>query len=91
MYTRTATTATAGRRRARPEWMTSHLREHGFQTAMIGMAHYGWPKIQAEFDFIRLCDRIDVLPDNPLKNDFFRMLVEKGVYDKSDDQWRGLG
>ena len=75
----------------RPQWMTSYLRAAGYQTAMIGKAHYGWPKIKHEFDFIRLCDRIDCPPDNPLKNDFFRMLVEKGVYDKSDEQRRGLG
>ena len=31
---------------------------------------------------VRLTDRIDCPPDNPLKNDFFRMLLEKGVLDR---------
>jgi arylsulfatase A-like enzyme len=75
----------------RPVWMTSYLRQHGYQNAMIGKAHYGWPRIAAEFDYIRLCDRIDCPPDNPLKNDFFRMLVEKGAIGKSDESRRGLG
>jgi len=52
---------------------------------MIGEAHSGYPRIVEEFDFIRLCDRIDTLPDNPLKNDFFRMLVEKGRENDSDE------
>ena len=69
----------------RPLWMTSYLRQHGYQTAMIGKAHYGWPKIAQEFDYFRLCDRIDLPPDDPLKNDFYRMLVENGLQDSSDE------
>jgi arylsulfatase len=69
----------------KPIWMTSHLRQHGYQTAMIGKAHYGFPKIRKEFDFYRLCDRIDLPPDNPLQNDYFRMLVEKGREEDGDD------
>jgi arylsulfatase A-like enzyme len=52
---------------------------------MIGKAHYGYPKIVQEFDYFRLCDRIDLPPDDPLKNDFYRMLVEHGLQDKSDE------
>jgi arylsulfatase A-like enzyme len=77
--------ANSGPHPGRPVWMTSHLRRHGYQTAMIGKAHYGYPKIVEEFDFIRLCDRIDTPPDNPLKNDFFRMLVEHGKQGESDE------
>ena len=81
----------SGPQPTRPLWLTSYLRRQGYQNAMIGKAHYGWPKIAEEFDYIRLTDRIDCPPDNPLKNDFFRMLVEKGVLDKSDYARRGGG
>lgn len=81
----------SGPQPSRPLWMTSHLRKNGYQNAMIGKAHYGWPKIAEEFDYIRLCDRIDCPPDNPLKNDYFRMLVKKGQVSQSDEQRRGLG
>ena len=77
--------ANSGPHPGRPIWVTSYLRQHGYQTAMIGKAHYGWPKIVQEFDYFRLCDRIDLPPDNPLKNDFYRMLVEHGLQDKSDE------
>lgn len=77
--------ANSGPHPGRPIWVTSYLRQHGYQTAMIGKAHYGWPKIVQEFDYFRLCDRIDLPPDDPLKNDFYRMLVEHGLQDKSDE------
>jgi arylsulfatase A-like enzyme len=72
----------------RPLWVTSHLRRNGYQTAMVGKAHYGWPKVAEEFDYIKLCDRIDCSPDDPLKNDYFRMLLEKGQVRRSDDSQR---
>jgi len=75
----------SGEHPGRPVWMTSYLRQHGYQTAMIGKAHYGYKKVAQEFDFIRLCDRIDTPPENPLKNDYFRMLVEKGLENDGDD------
>ena len=77
--------ANSGPHPGRPLWVTSYLRQHGYQTAMIGKAHYGYPKIVQEFDYFRLCDRIDLPPDDPLKNDFYRMLVEHGFEDKSDE------
>lgn len=69
----------------RPLWLTSYLRRHGYQTAMIGKAHYGFNKTEQEFDYVRLCDRIDTPPANPLRNDYFRMLVERGLADERDD------
>lgn len=68
----------SGPQPARP-WITGSLRQAGYQTAMIGKAHYGWPKVAEEFDYIRLSDRIDCPPDDPLKNDYFRFLLKKGV------------
>ncbi|MGH9666479.1 MAG: sulfatase-like hydrolase/transferase, partial [Bryobacteraceae bacterium] len=69
----------------RPLWLTSYLRRYGYQTAMIGKAHYGFDKTEREFDYVRLCDRIDTPPDNPLRNDYFRMLAERGLADERDD------
>jgi arylsulfatase A-like enzyme len=83
--------ANAGPHPGRPVWLTSHLRRGGYQTAMVGKAHYGWPKIAEEFDFVRLCDRIDCPPDDPLKNDYFRWLLEKGVPGGRDKSEGGGG
>jgi arylsulfatase A-like enzyme len=54
--------ANSGPHPGRPLWVTSYLRQHGYQTAMIGKAHYGYPKIVQEFDYFRLCDRIALRP-----------------------------
>lgn len=67
-----------------PLWLTSYLRNNGYQTALMGKAHYGYERMMREFDFVRFCDRIDTPPDNPLKNDYFRMLAEKGHTDDYD-------
>ncbi len=76
--------ANSGPHTERALWMTSYLRQHDYQTAMIGKAHYGHKKVAQEFDFFRLCDRIDTPPDDPLKNDYFRMLVGNGRADDHD-------
>ena len=55
-----------------PVWMPSWLRRHGYQTAMVGKAHYGYERVRKEFDFIWLCDRADTDPGNPLSNDYCR-------------------
>lgn len=68
----------------RPVWLTAYLRRFGYQTAMMGKAHYGYAKVAQEFDFFRLCDRIDTPPNDPLQNDYFRMLVEKGRAEDDD-------
>lgn len=68
----------------RPVWLSSHLRKHGYQTALVGKGHYGYERIPREFDFFRLCDRADIDPKNPLTNDYFRMLLDKGRPDDHD-------
>ncbi|MCL5745332.1 MAG: sulfatase-like hydrolase/transferase [Acidobacteria bacterium] len=67
-----------GAHSARPLWLSSYLRRNGYQTALVGKAHYGYEKTAAEFDYFRLCDRADIAPDRPLTNDYFRMLLEHG-------------
>lgn len=67
-----------------PIWITGYLRKHGYQTALVGKGHYGYDKIRREFDFFRICDRADSPPDDPLRNDYYRMLVEKGRQDDHD-------
>jgi arylsulfatase A-like enzyme len=73
----------------RQTWLTSHLRRHGYQTAMIGKAHYGWDKVRREFDHVRLCNHSDCPPDDPLKHDYFKMLVEKNRWRDFDLLRRG--
>jgi arylsulfatase len=68
----------------KPVWMTTLLRSHGYQTAMIGKAHYGYERVRKEFDFVRLCDRADIDPKDPLTNDYFKMLVSHGRQDDHD-------
>lgn len=68
----------------KPVWMTTWLRKHGYQTAMIGKAHYGYRRVRSEFDYIRLCDRADIDPKDPLTNDYFKMLVSHGRQDDHD-------
>ena len=68
----------------RPVWLSTHLRRHGYQTALVGKGHYGYERIAKEFDFFRLCDRADIDPKNPLTNDYFRMLLAKGRPDDHD-------
>jgi hypothetical protein len=51
---------------------------------------YGWPKIAGKFDFIRLCDRIDMPRDDPVKNGFFRLLVEGGKINWKERRIRKL-
>ena len=67
-----------------PAWLTATLRAAGYQTALIGRGHYGYDRIKREFDFIRLCDRADIDPKNPLSNDYYRMLLAKGRQDDHD-------
>ena len=76
--------ANHGRHRDWPIWLPAHLRGSGYETAMIGKAHYGYEKTTREFDFVRLCDRIDTPPDDPLKNEYFRNLVKHGRADDDD-------
>ena len=68
----------------KPVWITNWLRRHGYQTAIVGKAHYGYEKVRKEFDFVRLCDRADIDPANPLTNDYFKMLVAPGRQDDHD-------
>ncbi len=68
----------------KPVWVTGWLRRHGYQTAIVGKAHYGYEKVRKEFDYVRLCDRADIDPANPLTNDYFKMLLAHGRQDDHD-------
>ncbi len=67
-----------------PVWMPTWLRRHGYQTAHVGKAHFGYERTKREFEFVRICDRIDTDPKDPLTNDYFRMLLAHGRQDDHD-------
>ena len=60
------------------------LREHGYQTSIIGKGHIGveWPR--AHFDDCRFSFMTDALPGDPLSVAYFKHLVDHDVADKFD-------
>ena len=60
------------------------LREHGYQTTLIGKGHVGveWPR--EHFDDCRFSFMTDALPGDPLSVAYFKYLVDNGVADRFD-------
>ncbi len=57
------------------------LREHGYQTALVGKSHLPLQMMNEGFEYQRLCDLCDSEPDDPLSVHHFKELVEAGLAD----------
>ena len=60
-----------------PIWIPTYFRQYGYQTAILGKAHYGYQRIAQEFDYFRLSNVVDAPPDDPLKIHWFQFLIER--------------
>ncbi|MFG0247921.1 MAG: sulfatase [Phycisphaeraceae bacterium JB051] len=67
-----------------PLTLPTHLRNLGYQTAMIGKGHEVLSWDQEGYEHIRYCDLTDADPNDPRTVHYFQYLVDHGLADEFD-------
>ena len=67
-----------------PLTLPTHLRNLGYQTAMIGKGHEVTAWDREAYEHLRYCDLTDADPDDPRTCHYFKYLVDQGLADDFD-------
>lgn len=67
-----------------PLTLPTHLKQNGYQTAIIGKGHEVRRWDNEGYDYIRYCDLADATPDDPRTTHYFQYLIDQGLADDYD-------